>query len=516
MGVVGRESTDAALPDVGVVTPTPDPTRFDGAMGEGLRGKAARGTVINSAFLIGLNLLNLFRGFAVAPLISVSDYGVWGLLIVSFITLYGLVQIGVGDKYVQQDSADQEQAFQSAFTLQLILSCVFVVLIVALMPVFALVYGTWEILLPGWALAVAMPATAFQTPLWTFYRRMDFLKQRRLQVLDPIVSIIATLALALAGMGYWSLVIGTILGAWSAALVAVRASPYKLALRYERGTAKEYASYSGPLFFQGFCLAVIRLAPVLVAQRALGVAAVGAMAIANNISVYATKVEQVVTSTIYPVVCAVKDRKELLQEAFLKSNRMGLLWAAPTGIGIALFAPDLVNFVLGSRWSSAIPVIQAFGLVALVNQVGFNWSAFFRATGDTRPIGVAAGIMTLAVTGIAVPLLWVGDLAGYALGMGLAATVMVGVRLIYLRRLFSLAPIAVNIARGVFPALVALAGAGGIRLLLWGGERSEQHALLELVAFAALTAAVTLLSERVLLGEFRGYLRRRPAVEQPA
>ncbi len=40
----------------------------------------------------------------------------------AFTTLYGLVQIGVDDKYIQQDAADQEHAFQLAFTLQLILS----------------------------------------------------------------------------------------------------------------------------------------------------------------------------------------------------------------------------------------------------------------------------------------------------------------------------------------------------------------------------------------------------------
>ena len=92
------------------------------------------------------------------------------------------------------------------------LSGAFVVLIVAMMPVYALAYGTWEILYPGWALALAMPASAFQAPLWTFYRRMDYLRQRRLQVFDPMVAFVVTLGLAAAGLGYWAFVIGTICG----------------------------------------------------------------------------------------------------------------------------------------------------------------------------------------------------------------------------------------------------------------------------------------------------------------
>ncbi len=491
--------TEAASEDTG---------RFQDLTGEGLRGRAARGTMVNSAFLIGLNLMGLVKGIAVAGFITVADYGVWGLVIVVFTTLYGLVQIGVDDKYIQQDAGDQQHAFQLAFTLQLILSGLFVALIVVAMPLYALAYGTWEVLLPGWVLALALPASAFQAPLWTFYRRMDYLKQRRLQALDPVVGVVVTLGCAIAGLGYWSFVIGTICGAWAAAAVAVRASPYPLALTWERGAVREYASFSGPLMFNGACIAVMSLGPVFVAQRTLGTAAVGAMAIANNISVYANKVDDVVTSTIYPAIAAVKGRRDLLEETFLKSNRMGLLWAAPTGIGIALFAPDLVHFVLGSRWESAIALIQAFGLIAAFNQIGFNWTAFFRAIGDTRPIAVAGLAMAIAVSAIAVPLLFTDGLSGYAVGMGIAAAVLVVVRLVYLRRLFSLAPILSNVAGGIFPAAVAVTGAAGLRAALWGGQRTEGQALLELAVFAAIALGVTLVSQRGLVREFRGYLRR--------
>ncbi len=477
----------------------------------GRRAKAARGTVINSAFLIGLNALALIKGFAVAGFITVSDYGVWGLLVVAFTSLYGLVQIGVNDKYIQQDAEDQEHAFQQAFTLQLALSLFFVALMVVMMPVYALAYGNWEILLPGWALALAMPASAFQAPLWTFYRRMDYLKQRRLQVIDPVLSIVVTLGLAAAGFGYWSFVIGTICGSWAAAVMAIRASPYKLALRYESGTVREYARFSGPLMFQGACVAVIQFVPVLTAQRTLGTAAVGAMAIASNISRYTLKVDQIITGTLYPVVCAVKDRRDLLQEAFLKSNRLGLLWAGPTGVGIFLFAPDLVQFVIGSQWQEAIPIIQSLGIVAVINQIGFNWTAFYRAIGDTRPIAVGGLAMALGVTGLAVPLLLAEGLQGYAVGMGLAATVLLAVRMVYLRRLFSLRPIVGNVARGLLPVAVAFTVTGAARLLLWGGERAEVQACLEFALFVAIAGAFTVISARSLLVEFRGYLQRPSA-----
>jgi O-antigen/teichoic acid export membrane protein len=518
VSTVGREGTESPeLPEVEGLTTPSDTARFVDMTGEGRRGRVARGTLINSVFLLGLNLLALIRGFAVAGFIEVDDYGVWGLVVVGFTTLYGLALIGVSDKYIQQDSDDQELAFQRAFTLQLMVSGAFVVLMWVAMPLYALAYGTWEVLLPGWVLTLAMPASAFQAPLWTFYRRLDYLKQRRLQVWDPVVAMVVTLGLAIVGFGYWAFVIGTIAGAWAAAAVAMRASPYKLAFRYEQGTMLEYRSFSGPLMFEGLCQAVTAMTPTLVAQRSLGTAAVGAMAIAHNISRYAYKADQVVNSTIYPVICAVKDRLELLEEAFLKSNRVGLLWAAPSGLAVAFFAPDLVHFVLGSRWEDAIPVIQVFALIAAVNQIGFNWVSIFRARGDTRPIAVAGLTMAVSVSTIAVPALFVWGLEGYSIGMLLAIFCLVAVRLVYLRRLFSLRAIGHNVAKGVAPALGALAGAGAIRLALWGGERTELQAVLEVAVFGALAVGLTVISERALLHEFRGYLSRgRTAATRPS
>jgi hypothetical protein len=97
------------------------------------------------------------------------------------------------------------------------------------------------------------------------------------------------------------------------------------------------------------------------------------------------------------------------------------------------------------------------------------------------------------------------------------------VRLVYLRTLFSLAAIARNVAKGLVPALGALAGAAAVRLALWGGERTETQAVAELAVFAALVVGITAISERELLREFRGYLNRgrtsttqAPDVVQPS
>ncbi len=216
--------------------------------GRTVRQHAARGMVINTGFLTGLSVLGLIRGFALAAFLTREDYGVWGILAVSLGTLLWLKQVGIGDKYIQQDDEDQELAFQKAFTLEAIFTGIFMVLLAAALPVFAIIYNQWKLVPPGLVIVLLLPAGVLQAPLWIYARKMDFLRQRTLQSIDPVVGFVVAITMAALGAGYWALAAGVLAGGWSAAIAAVIVSPYKLRFRYDKGTLHSYASFSWPLF----------------------------------------------------------------------------------------------------------------------------------------------------------------------------------------------------------------------------------------------------------------------------
>src|SRR3954451_5853530 len=140
--------------------------------GRSLRSYAARGTIVNTAFLVGLSLLSLIKGFVLAAFLTRQDYGIWGLTAVAFATLVWLKQVGVGDKFIQQDEADQEVAFQKAFTLEFLLTIAFFAIVLPAVPLFALIYGEPKIIIPGFIFLLALSAGILQAPTWVFYRRM--------------------------------------------------------------------------------------------------------------------------------------------------------------------------------------------------------------------------------------------------------------------------------------------------------------------------------------------------------
>ena len=194
-------------------------------------------------------------------------------------------------------------------------------------------------------------------------------------------------------------------------------------------------------------------ASVLIGNFTVGLAGLGALGLATTFSMFADRLDSLIRRTIYPAVCAVKDRTALLFEAFEKSNRLALMWAFPFGVGLALFAPDLITFVLGERWREAEVLLQVFGLTIAVRQVAFNWVIFFSAIGDNRPLAVSSFVQLGVFAVVTAPLMIAFGLNGYAAGMAVAVLVDLGVRGYYLGRLFEGFAIGRHLVRSVVPSV---------------------------------------------------------------
>jgi O-antigen/teichoic acid export membrane protein len=386
----------------------------------------------------------------------------------------------------------------------------FALLLGAAIPLMALLYHRSDLIAPALVLMAIFPAMVLQAPLWIFYRRMDFVRQRLVQAVDPLLGFAVAVALAVAGAGYWSFIGGVVAGTWGSALVAVARSPYPLRLRYDRGTLRRYASFSWPLLLAGLAGIVTAQGAIITTNAHLGIEAVGAVTLAASVSQFSDRVDQIITGTLYPAICAAADRTALLHESFVKSNRLALMWAVPFGLGLALFAADLVHFGIGDRWVPAIVLLQWFGVVAAANHLGFNWDAYFRARDDTRPIAVASVVAIVAFVGAAIPLMLTDGLEGLAIGLAVQAACVLVVRGFFLRRLFAGFALGRHALRAIAPSLPAV-GAVALARALESGPRTEGRALGELAIYAVVTAAATVVLERDLLREARGYLVRPAA-----
>lgn len=479
-----------------------------------LRSRAARGAIVNGSFLLAVEAIGLVQAVVVARLMTADQVGLYGIVSVTVMTLLALKQVGIDEAYVQQQGEDQESAFQHAFTLDLGLSIGFALIVAALSPLIGLIYGDMSIVGLMLALSLLPVLFALQSPAWVFLRRMDFVRQRSLQAVVPVVTLVVSVTLIVEGMGAWGLALGALAGNLSAAIMALVISPYAFRWRYDSGTAKKYLHFSAPIFLAAVCGLMIRQGQTLAFETKLGLAGAGYLTLAVTITRYADRADQMITQTIYPAICAITDRPARMAEVFEKSNRLTAMWALPFGAGLALFADDLVQFVLGNKWKPATSLIQIIGLSTAVYQLGFNWTAFYRAVGRTRPQTIYAVAGLIAFLAVPIPLLFTNGATAFAWGLFAVNLVAGFLRWRYMKDLLPTARIGRFVLRSAVPPILA-----SIPIVIWqeasGHTPSAGRFILQLVVFVAAYIAATAALERELLTEAVSYLKRRRSSPAP-
>jgi PST family polysaccharide transporter/lipopolysaccharide exporter len=482
-----------------------------------LRRRTARGAVVNGLFLGGTEALVLVQGLIVTVLLGPQAIGLYGVVSTTAITIVALKRVGIDEAFVQQSEQGQEEEFQRAFTLELMLSALFALVLAAAAPIVALAYDDDRLLALTLAVAYLPLAFALQAPMWIFFRRMDFLRQRLLQAIIPVGTVCVTLPLAaFTDLGVWSLVIGPFVGNVAAAAAAIAVSPYRLRLRFDRDTRRRYFRFSWPIFANAVALLVVQQGQLLAFDLHSGLAAVGFIALAATLTRYADRADQIVATTIYPAICAVRDRLPTLEELFVKSNRLTMMWALPFCAGFVLFAPDLVRFVLGEEWQPAVVLLQGLAAAAAIQQVGYNWFSFYRAVGQSRPQAVESAVMVATFAGLAIPGLVLWGAPGFVWGRIAGAVAMLAVRRHFVRRLLPNVELVTLGLRGFVPVALAAGATLLLRLALSGGGRSLAEAMAEVVLFVAGCALFTWLLERKLIREALREARSPRLTAEPA
>ena len=204
-----------------------------------LRRRTVRGAMVTAGFLVGIDLLVLVQGLVVTRLLGPSQIGLYGVVSTTVISLIALKRVG-HRRGVRRSrrrptrSASSSTRSRWSWCCRRAMALVILALCAGASRSSIATIGCCALMA---SLAYLPLAFALQAPLWIFFRRMDYRRQRSLQAIQPLVSFVVTVPLAAAtDLGVWSLVIGQVAG-YVVAVAATRggvALPAAAALRPRR------------------------------------------------------------------------------------------------------------------------------------------------------------------------------------------------------------------------------------------------------------------------------------------
>jgi teichuronic acid exporter len=347
---------------------TPDHRHLDAAFVGGLAWTAGAKGV--TQFVTWLALL------IAARLLSPSDFGTVEMAGFVATLTNVLAEFGIGTAVLQMRELDRRVLGQLN-TISLVFSTIAFGCSVAVAPYIAAFFRSPQLRLLVIANSLGFFITAIQAvPQGLLQRDMDYRRLSLAEAVQAIIQAVVTVAGALAGIGYWSLLAGPFAGRGASAVLTLFWKPVPFALPH-------WKEVFAPMRF-GVEIALSRVAATAYSQadgvivgRMLGQTALGTYRMAISLaSAPAEKIGQLIMRVTGPLFSRVQKDPALVRRYFLFITDALALSVFPLVFGLAVVAPEVVTVILGPKWEQAIVPLQWLAafmtlrtLNALMNQV---------------------------------------------------------------------------------------------------------------------------------------------------
>lgn len=237
-------------------------------------------------------------------------------------------------------------------------------------------------------------------PLATLQRDLSFRVIAANDLLMVGAAAVTSVAIAVAGGGYWALILSHVIGTTVASVAAWRAAPHRL-VRPVWSEVRGAVGFGGHLMLSQAAEWLRGNIDLMLIGRFLGKGLLGSYRVAMDFaSLPLEKVAGVLLQVTGPVFASVKDQRGALARYLLGLSEILALVSWPLAVGLALVADLAVPLVLGTQWTLAVLPLQIFAVAAMVRCVSPLLSTLVLARGNAAFLARVSVIGTVC-TGVA-------------------------------------------------------------------------------------------------------------------
>ena len=201
-------------------------------------------------------------------------------------------------------------------------------------------------------------------------RDLDFRRLAWIDGLEALGQALVTLTLALSGAGVWSLVGGTLSGAFIGAVASFTWSPQRLAWPRHFATIASDVIFGSKVLGSQLAWYAYSNADFAVVGWMLGPKLLGAYSVAWTLANIPVDRVSSLVSRVAPAyfAAASRDREQLRRHLLHLTEGLALV-TFPACVGFALVAGDLVPVVLGAQWSAAVVPLAMLACMAAIRSI---------------------------------------------------------------------------------------------------------------------------------------------------
>lgn len=463
---------------------------------------------------IAAKLVAPISNMILARLLTPEAFGIvaTATMVFSFADMFtdsGFQKYLIQHEFINDDN--REHSTTVAFWTNMILSLLFWFVISIFSDQIAVLVGN-----PGLGKVIivacmSLPLTSFSSIQMALYRRdFDFKTLFFVRMIAVVIPLVVTVPLAFATRSYWAIIIGTLCGNLSNAIVLTVRSSWKPRLYYNLGVLKEMLSFSIWSLIEAITVWLTNYIGVFVVGAYLSTYYLGVYKTSmNTVNQIMTLITSATASVLFSALSREQFNKKAFESTFFAFQRNVGLFLLPMGVGMLCYRRLITQILLGNQWKEAAGFIGLWGFVNSIKIILSNYcSEAYRAMGKPK-VSVLAQASQLCFL---VPMLLYGASKNFEtlyVMRCLVSTELILINLVITN--FVLHISAKKMITNVLPEMIAACLMGGLAIFLQSFSESIIWEFISIVLCTVYYFAVILLipqSRRTFLPIIKNVLKK--------
>lgn len=212
--------------------------------------------------------------------------------------------------------------------------------------------------------AVSLPLTSFSSIQMARYKRkFDFKTLFYVRGVSVLLPLVVTVPLAYATRSFWSLIIGTIAGNLTSAIILTWKSEWKPHLYYSCTKLKHIFSYSWWILLESISIWLTANIDIFIVGTYLSTYYLGLYKVAMTTANQITGLVVAVTSApLFSALSVLQNDDGAFKEIYCTYIQAISVFLLPLCVGIFLYKDVITLILLGNQWLDAINFIGLWGL----------------------------------------------------------------------------------------------------------------------------------------------------------
>lgn len=329
-----------------------------------LTAKIIRGAVfLLLSRLIG-RLIDFLTLLVLARLLTPTDFGVAALAMTLVATIDMILEVPVTQALIRLKHIDKSH-LDTGFTIGILRSSLLTAIILILAWPFSILNNDGHLALIVSCMAVGPAVRGLISPTMThFLRDLKYFQTFVIEVSGKLFGMVAAIIVVTNDGMYWAIVANYLVTSVAVTVISYVVSPYRPAITLSKFS--DFSNFIGWLSLSQTIAALNWQGDRFLIGILAGKTWLGRYAIANDLAVLPT--QSLIGPAMQPVMAAfsrISLEPVRLRLAFIRTLRLTMLVSMPVCIGIVLTSDLIVEFLLGSKWREAAPLLQLLALSIL-------------------------------------------------------------------------------------------------------------------------------------------------------